>query len=410
MRLRISVGREEAGVLEIDDQDRFTLTYAEDATSPVSLTLPVREKSYLDHECRSFFLNLLPEGAWRTALCHQLGLSESDHGGLLRVIGRDCAGAISLHDEPAEPSAWHYEPLAPEELKKWVRNPPARPSLRLEDGLRLSLAGAQDKLLLYLDEEGCPHLCKNGAPSNLILKPDIVAPLLDVELTAFNELLVMRLAADVGISCAEPIWLAGAYGSRRYDRAGQERLAQEDFSQLLGKAPAQKYSVTWKDCFDVVDRHATVPAKARLQLIERLLFSLFIGNHDAHGKNYSLLRTASGKVVLSPAYDLLCTAIYSGLSPHLAMPIGRTKDPSALRSEDWKSLCEEARIGLPYVKRRGRELYDKMSQALYGLEARVVESFPEIKSDVYPLRRRTHLAQRIRSHVKNQRKHGWGLI
>jgi serine/threonine-protein kinase HipA len=46
-----------------------------------------------------------------------------------------------------------------------------------------------------------------------------------------------------------------------------------------------------------------------------LVFNYLIANGDAHLKNYSLIETEQGDFVLSPAYDLLCTALHIDDSP-----------------------------------------------------------------------------------------------
>ena len=54
---------------------------------------------------------------------------------------------------------------------------------------------------------------------------------------------------------------------------------------------------------------------APLELLDTVVLSFLIGNNDAHGKNYSLLYLPdSPKAKLAPAYDLLSTVVYPGLS------------------------------------------------------------------------------------------------
>ena len=137
----------------------------------------------------------MPEGSWRDALARQLGVSPDDDFGLLSAIGAECAGAVALRNQPDwVPEQARYSKPAKLELAKWMKNPAARPQLKATPGLRLSLAGAQDKLLIHIDQ-GRAFLCEGGAPSTVILKPDILDPFNQIELSALNELLAMRLAA-----------------------------------------------------------------------------------------------------------------------------------------------------------------------------------------------------------------------
>jgi serine/threonine-protein kinase HipA len=397
-------------VARLDHQaGQLTLRYESGATSPLSVRLPVREEAYGDSECRPFFANLLPEGSWRDAIARQLGVAPDDDFGLLSAIGADCAGAVALRSEPdwsAERS--RYIESTEIELARWVKNPAARPQLKSTPGLRLSLAGAQDKLLIHIDQ-GRPFLCEGGAPSTVILKPDILDPFNQVELSALNELLSMRLAAKVLDSVPRAFWFAAGFAVERFDRQRREgnrfiRLHQEDFAQVLGLPSRAKYSVNWKDCFEIATRHASTPARARVELTDRLFFNLLIGNNDAHGKNFALLYQGPDQVLLAPAYDLVSTEMYPSLSSSLAMPIGRATSASELDSSTWKSFAGEIGVRPQFLRERGNELAETVSAAVEGLLEEVEHAHPALRNDVYPARRRHELFARFRGVVETNCK------
>jgi len=387
------------------DAGHLTLRYQSGATTPLSVRLPVREEPYGDSECRPFFANLLPEGSWRDALARQLGVSPEDDFGLLSAIGSDCAGAVALRSE----SDWiaeraRYVETSEVELAKWVKNPAARPQLKTTPGLRLSLAGAQDKLLIHIDQ-GRPFLCEAGAPSTVILKPDILDPFNQVELSALNELLSLRLAAKILHSVPRAFWFAAGFAIERFDRRRQNgnrfaRLHQEDFAQVLGLPSRAKYSVTWRDCFEIATRHTSTPARARVELTDRLFFNLLIGNNDAHGKNFALLYAGPDQFLLAPAYDLVSTEIYPSLSRSLAMPIGRATSANELDSGTWKSFAGEIGVRPQFLRERGNELVEKVSVALEGLLEQLESAHPALRRDVYPARRRHELFARFRGVVE----------
>jgi serine/threonine-protein kinase HipA len=388
---------------------QLNLCYESAATAPLSVRLPVREEPYGDSECRPFFANLLPEGSWRDALARQLGVSPEDDFGMLSAIGADCAGAVALRSDPDWIAARAcYAETTEDQLAKWVKNPAARPQLKTTPGLRLSLAGAQDKLLIHIDQ-GRPFLCEGGAPSTVILKPDILDPFNQVELSALNELLSLRLAAKVLNSVPRAFWFAAGFAIERFDRQRQEgnrfsRLHQEDFAQVLGLPSRAKYSVTWRDCFEIATRHTSTPARARVELTDRLFFNLLIGNNDAHGKNFALLYTGPDQSLLAPAYDLVSTEIYPSLSKRLAMPIGRATSPSELDSSTWKSFAAEVGVRPQFLRERGNELVESVSVALDGLLEEVERAHPALRSDVYPARRRHELFGRFRGVIETNCK------
>jgi serine/threonine-protein kinase HipA len=53
-----------------------------------------------------------------------------------------------------------------------------------------------------------------------------------------------------------------------------------------------------------------------------LAFNYIIGNHDAHGKNFSIIH--GREIKMAPYYDLLSTMAYGHLEQHFAMSIGKT--------------------------------------------------------------------------------------
>jgi serine/threonine-protein kinase HipA len=327
-------------------------------------------------------------------LSRRLELPATDDFGLLRWLGHDCAGAVTFDDPELEHAGDAYTPLPEPQLRGWLRDPQVRPSPEQVPGLRRALAGAQDKLILHV-AEGEAYLCERGAPSTVIVKPDIPG---NYELTALNELFCMGLAREIGLSVPRSFWFAGAYAVERFDRVFERsrlsRLHQEDFAQLAGVAPAAKYEIRWRDCFELVSRHLRDAEAGRKQLIERLLFNLLIGNGDAHGKNFALLFGPNG-AELAPAYDLLCTQVYPALSDTFAMRVGPARRQDELTPLAWQELAKEARLPLEWIKERGAELSSAVQLALRDLPLHVLAQNPGLYADIYPARRRDDFFRKL---------------
>jgi serine/threonine-protein kinase HipA len=389
---RLSVRLAHEHVAELThERGRSSLRYLAGAEHAVSRRLPVRPDSYPHEACHAFFANLLPEAGFRDGLCRRLALPVEDDFTLLSLLGRDCAGAVSL--EPAasrdsEPPS--YTPVAEAELREWLAQPLSRPSPERAPGLCCAISGAQDKLVVHL-VDGQPYLCERGAPSTVILKPDIAEDFDRIQLSGLNELFCMQLAASVGLRVQATFWFAGAFATQRYDRVASgsslSRLHQEDFAQLLGRPPTAKYEIGWRHCFELVDQHVPNPEAARRELIDRLFFNLLIGNGDAHGKNFALLFGPEG-AKLAPAYDLLCTQAYPTLSESFSMKIGPARRQDELSAQAWQELALEARLPLDWIKERGAKLCSKVQLALRELAPHIVSTNPTLKTDIYPLRRR----------------------
>ena len=380
------------------DRGRLGLRYTSETAVAIAQRLPVSAEPYRERECQSFVANLLPEGDWRGLLCRRLGLPPNDDFGLLRQLGHDCAGAVTFGELSLEPAGGGaYTPLAESELRRWVKDPLVRPTPEEAKGLRRALSGAQDKLILHL-ADGEPYLCERGAPSTVILKPDIVGAYNGIELSALNELFCMQLARAVGVCAPRSFWFAGAYAVERFDRVFEgsqlRRVHQEDFAQLLGLPPAAKYDITWRDCFALVKEHLNDAVAARQELTERLLFNLLIGNADAHGKNFAVLFSRQG-AQLAPAYDLLCTQVYPALSEAFVMRIGPARRQDELAPLAWQALAEAARLPLDWIRQRGAELCVATQLALRELGSQICAQNPTLLADIYPARRRDEFFRKL---------------
>lgn len=371
------------------------LAYESDARAGISVRLPLRSEPYVSEDCAPFFQNLLPEGGFRDAVCRRLSLPTADDFALLSTLGAECAGAVRLvPDAEAHPG---YSPVAEPELRHWLNEPAARPLPDAVPGLWVALSGAQDKLAIHL-ADGEPYWCEHGAPSTLILKPDIAEGFNRIELSALNELFCMQLASAIGVRVPKTAWRFGAYAVERFDRLARgstlSRLHQEDFAQILGLPPTSKYEVTWRQCFDLVDRYTAEGEGARRELIDRLLFNLLIGNGDAHGKNFALLFGPQG-AELAPGYDLLCTQIYPSLSDAFSMRIGPARRQAELTPQAWQALAGDARLPLDQIKQRGAELSSAVQLALRELPSHISAQNPALQTEIYPARRREDFLRKL---------------
>jgi len=243
---------------------------------------------------------------------------------------------------------------------------------------RSSLSGVQRKISLHLSTHRSTLRLEVGAGS-YILKPQAQAfPHLPE-----NEHATLLLAAECGIevapSCLLPLTDGTlAFLTRRFDRTNDgAKRRQEDFCQLAGLAPKQKYEGSAELCFRLIRRFATEPGIDALRLYRLLLFCWWTGNGDAHLKNFSLLADAEGIVRLSPAYDLLSTCLVIPDDP-LALPVGGKQ--AGLTRRSWMDLGSYA--GLP-PKVVARELGLPVLR-LAAAEALIARSFlPDEMKDAY---------------------------
>jgi serine/threonine-protein kinase HipA len=382
MSLGVFWSGEEVGRLEQDESSRaYTFHYTQDSRA-VSLSLPLAQRHFDAFESRPFFEALLPEGAVRDQIAHQLKLAVSDSFGLLGELGRDCAGALQIAEASrmSEPPSVGW--LDDRELDALVEALPRYP-LGMHEGdrrLRLSLAGVQHKAVLVRDVGGRFGRPLDGMPSSHILKPE--GPDGRYPGLATNEYFCMLLAARCGLSAAQVALVAAAGRPclvvERFDRDlsswPPRRLHQEDLCQALGLTPDFKYQKdgwrlpSYRALAELLDLNSTAPGADRLAGALAAVFHYLVGNADAHAKNVSLLHVAGG-VRLAPLYDVVCTAAYPELSTELALAVGDELEPESIGSIHWSDLAEDFGLSAPAFARARRRLVDDV-QMQAGLLAR----------------------------------------
>jgi serine/threonine-protein kinase HipA len=361
------------GQLTMDEHGDMGFAYdsgwlADAKARPISRSLPLRAEAFDRRETRPFFAGLLPEETVRAEVARVLGLSKGNDFGLLKALGGDVAGALTLWPEDELPPPYDgktvTEPLGDNALVELIDTLSERPLLAGREGLRLSLAGAQTKVPVVLVDDKVA-LPAPGQPTTHILKPEIGRFPATVE----NEAFVMQLAAacELEVAAAVPRLAKGRpyLLVTRYDRSlatdGQmRRLHQEDFCQALAITPERKYAAeggpTFKTSFALLREVASRPAIDVLKLLDAAVFNLIVGNADAHGKNFSLLYPEDGTTHLAPLYDLMCSAAYPDVKLRPAMKIAETSDLKDFKLRVWEKFANDISVGLPYMRRRAKEL------------------------------------------------------
>lgn len=380
-RLNVYLEETHVGELLQDASGQMSFVYAKswlDNPKAVALShsLPLRAEVFKGKECRGFFSGILPEHEKREVIAKILGISARNDFAILERIGGECAGAITFLPTGELPlkSGYKYRPVTGRELADILRNLPRRPLMAGDKGVRLSLAGAQDKIAVMM-KDGRFFIPLGDAPSSHILKPanDRFNGL------TRNEALCLQLANAVAIPAAKAsVHVVGEIEYlmiERYDRTVDKdgtirRVHQEDFCQALGVPPVMKYQneggPSLKQCFDLVRAVSSAPVVDLKILLDAVIFNFLIGNCDAHGKNFSLLYH-DDRVSLAPLYDVVCTAYYPELSQNMAMKIGGKYKPNEVLPKHFELLAREISFAAPMVCERVSLLAAEIMKAIDGL-------------------------------------------
>ena len=369
------------GTLTQDAIGKYSFQYDSEwiydpAAQPLSQSLPLREEAYSEKECAGYFGGLLPEAFNRDLIARNIGITAENDYAMLKVIGGECAGAVTILDPEQEITVREhsYHPISMEALETILHTLPNKPLLAGEAEVRLSLAGAQNKLAIYHDKDGFA-LPLHESPSSHILKPEVKGFPGLVE----NEATCMDLARKAGLPAAtvEPIQVGPhrCLMVERYDRtregSGLRRLHQEDFCQAMGIVSRYKYQneggPTLEQCFQLIRKASSRPARDLVALFEAAIFNYLIGNNDAHGKNFSLIyRPADDRirVELAPLYDLVSTTAYPSLSPKMAMKIGSKYNPADFRLRHWEAFWKAVGFSPKQASRQTQNFLERVDQIL----------------------------------------------
>lgn len=338
---------------------------------PLSHSLPLREAQFDRNECRGFFAGILPEEAKREIIARNLGISARNDFAMLEQIGGECAGAITFipAGEKIPEQNYGYKLLSDADLVRVLKELPRRPLMAGTDGIRLSLAGAQDKIAAHVEGDKI-SIPLGGAPSTHILKPAIA----HFEGLVFNEALCMNLAAAIGLPTASvetrKVEDIDYLLVKRYDRKVSgptiQRLHQEDFCQALGIISEHKYQreggPSLKSGFGLIRDISSAPVIDLQRFLDAVIFNFLVGNHDAHGKNFSFVYDE--QVSIAPLYDIVCTSYYPELSRKMAMKIGGEYESAMIRPRSFDKMAEECGLAKPLVKKRILELSESVISVL----------------------------------------------
>ena len=183
----------------------------------------------------------------------------------------------------------------------------------------LSISGYQEKYSLRLVKKELQLVENKGTH---ILKPIPVERLELVEDMPANEHVTMQMASQIfkiKTAAAALIFFndgTPGYITRRFDyKVDGTKYQVEDFATLLGKSPEAerddyKYNASYLEMAELIKRYVPAAKVELVNFFRIVVFNYLVANGDAHLKNFSVMESEQGDYVLSPVYDLMCTALH----------------------------------------------------------------------------------------------------
>jgi serine/threonine-protein kinase HipA len=226
---------------------------------------------------------------------------------------------------------------------------------------RVSISGVQRKLSVTLTADRATLRLATAGGDFLLKVQSQTFPQLPE-----NEWVTQRLAALCGIEVPPAALMplrdgSLAYVVRRFDRPAGGKLPMEDFCQLAGRMPAEKYDSSAEQCAQLARRFASEPLIDLLRLYRQFAFAWCTGNGDLHLKNLALLGDGRGHHRLSPAFDLLNTRLVIP-DDTLALPVCGKRDNVKLAT--WLQFAERSGLAERAARRVLREIADARSGML----------------------------------------------
>ncbi|WP_299296769.1 type II toxin-antitoxin system HipA family toxin [uncultured Erythrobacter sp.] len=338
------------------DRPTLSLSYKDTTGGIISETRSYRTK------LEPFFSNLLPEGTLRDFLATRSGVKAEREYHLLTQLGGDLPGAIRAVPVDAENAA-------PQEQSADAAQTNA------ERALRFSLAGVQLKFsaIKNHDKNGGLTIPVAGSGGDWIIK----LPSSRHTDVPEAEFAAMSLAREIGIN-VPPIELVpieqieglpngiaqfgpSAFAIQRFDRNEKGPVHIEDFAQVLGVYPDDKYEkASYRYLLSILAIETDEDSIA--EFIRRLTYSVLIGNGDMHLKNWSLIYPDGRNPLLAPAYDLLSTVAYIP-EDDSALKFHSSRNWGSFTFQELETIADRAKLPSRLVVSTARETVERFDGA-----------------------------------------------
>lgn len=178
-----------------------------------------------------------------------------------------------------------------------------------------------------------------------------------------------------------------AYITKRIDRTKSGKLAMEDMCQLTERLTEDKYHGSYEQIGKAIQKYSVTPGLDVVNFFELVLFSFLTGNADMHLKNFSLLEEPGMGIILSPAYDLVNTALVNPADEEeMALTLnGRKKK---LKKQDFVAAMNTLKM----EEKQQKNIFNKMAKTLPKWQELIDRSF---MSEVFKKQYKTILTERM---------------
>lgn len=279
-----------------------------------------------DHQLPPVFQNLLPEGVFRRFVAEEAEIDPLDHMAMIAACGKNLPGAVTAEWEDISRST--LQRLVTQNQDALEASVWAEP---FQDAL--SLSGVQPKIGVNRDADGRFVGRTSQGDAAIIAKlpsseyarmPQLesvcmtLAGLAGVDVCGFELVPMSALAAPHRYDLGGEV--SGQFlAVTRFDRDHGVRVHFEDFAQVFGLLPEQKYTESYLAMAAILLSLPRCGEAAVHELLRRIEVNELLGNADMHLKNVGLIYRDRRHAELAPAYDITSTILYNGAQGHALM-------------------------------------------------------------------------------------------
>ncbi len=376
-RLIVDTAQGHAG--ELTRESQFVFNYnTNEPSREISITMPVRAKSYSANTLPGVLQQNLPEGYLRQWLVERFGkIFKMDNMNILAISGRNMIGRVIVKTEEEKTGAGNAgESLR--EILAWRGTEDLFAYLSERYAEFSGISGIQPKVMLADNDAGLGQELGRATMKNrgLIIK----ASGIDYPHLAENEFICMSIAKKAGIVTPE-FWLSDnkkLFVVERFDLKEGCYLGFEDMTTLMGRSSEDKYFGSYESVAKAIRLYASPEniSSSLSEFFKSVVLSVVVGNGDAHLKNFGLLYTHphTNDCALSPLYDVVNTTIYIERDV-LALNLAKTKA--------WPSRKTLAEFGKTHCEiDRPERMIDHISQVASEYRAEPSGIGEKIKTEI----------------------------
>ena len=299
--LTVKVDSKISGVLSFEENEYIFSYKIEDKKDFISLTMPVRAKSWNSKNLHPLFEMHLPEGYLLSIIKkHFSKFTKTDDFGLLKLMSPSIKGRVSYEQD----LKIELKPLVLDDLLH-SSNEKLFDELVSRFALNSPISGVQPKVLAQIENKATLKLEDYIVKSWGEEYPEL----------ALNEYLCMRVVQKANI-CVPDFYLSQdrkLFILKRFDiKEDNTYLGFEDMCVLFGKNRDDKYEGTYEQIAKTIKTFVSPKYKKESleNFFKMIVINFLLKNGDAHLKNFGLIYDDISNIKLAPAYDVVTTTVY----------------------------------------------------------------------------------------------------